>query len=387
MYEHLPEWMNVRTVVSDSSHIWELSNGSVAYAFPTSAGDSYTATLAFVDEADLVPDLDTLMLSVKPTIDGGGRMILLSRSNKETPNSAFKKIYLAASQGLNDWHSLFLPWFSKPGRTEEWYEKQKEDFLTRTGTIDGLFEQYPASPEEALSPKSLNKRIPFEWLKRCYVPLKGKVHGVIPCTTEYFEPKQYRSYIIAADTAEGNPTSDDSSAHVLDAVSLEEQAKMVGKIEPELFGKYLVDLSEHYNNASIMVERNNHGHAVIMQIKNLGKEHLLMAGPDGKFGWPETAKTKAYIYDKGANLLRDGVPTIHSESTFIQLTSIEGNSLKAPEGSLDDQAVSFILSLVAGSVVPPSSFGFKYAISSPGSKHQSVRSVHLRSNLPRRVRQ
>ena len=39
--------------------------------------------LVIVDEADLISDLDDLMERVGPTIEGGGRMILLSRSNKD----------------------------------------------------------------------------------------------------------------------------------------------------------------------------------------------------------------------------------------------------------------------------------------------------------------
>jgi len=62
----------VPTAEPDAARTWALANGSVARAFPTNAGDSYTATLAIVDEADLVPDLDRLMRSVKPTIDAGG---------------------------------------------------------------------------------------------------------------------------------------------------------------------------------------------------------------------------------------------------------------------------------------------------------------------------
>jgi hypothetical protein len=361
MYKRLPEWLMTRTVVSNSSHIWELSNGSVAYAFPTSAGDSYTATLAFVDEADLVPDLDDLMLAVKPTIDGGGRMILLSRSNKETPNSAFKKIFQAAWAKVNEWKGLFLPWYSRPERTEEWYEAQRNDFLSRTGSEDGLYEQYPATPEEALAPRSLSKRIPFKWLQRCYVPMQGeKRTDVVPGLLVYREPQEVHTYTIAADPAEGNPTSDDSSAHIVDDLTLEEVGILVGKIEPEVFAGNLIDLAEYYNGARVMVERNNHGHAVIATIRERDKDHILMRGMDGKPGWPQTTKSKAMLYSSGAKLFKDGVPTLHSNSTFLQLSSIEGGTLKAPEGEFDDQAVSFMLVIVAGSVEPASSFGFRY---------------------------
>jgi hypothetical protein len=361
MYKRLPEWMGVRTVISDSSHIWELSNGSVAYAFPTSAGDSYTATLAFVDEADLVPDLDNLMLAVKPTIDGGGRMILLSRSNKETPNSPFKALFLSAWKKASAWKALFLPWFARPSRTIDWYLEQKQDFLSRTGSLDGLYEQYPASPEEALAPKSLNKRIPYEWLKRCYVPMDGELHTATPNLLLYRKPELMHTYVVSGDPAEGNPTSDDSSAHIFDAITLEEVGIMVGKFEPLMFATYLLTLSEFFNNAQIMVERNNHGHAVIATIREKEKEVLLMRGPDGKYGWQSTAKSKAHLYDEGTKLLKDGACTIHSNSTFMQLSNIEGSTLKAPEGDFDDEAVSCMLGLVAATEPPYQTFGHSYA--------------------------
>ena len=56
MYDRLPDWLKVRWFGVDNDHEWALSNGSRVLAFPTTAGDSYTATLAIVDEADLVPD-------------------------------------------------------------------------------------------------------------------------------------------------------------------------------------------------------------------------------------------------------------------------------------------------------------------------------------------
>jgi hypothetical protein len=105
---------------------------------PTTAGDSYTATLAVVDEADLCPDLDRLMRAVKPTIDAGGRMVLLSRSDKSKPQSPFKRIYTAARQSQNGWVPVFLPWDARPDRDATWYEAQRRDVLARTGSLDDL---------------------------------------------------------------------------------------------------------------------------------------------------------------------------------------------------------------------------------------------------------
>src|SRR5260370_34688787 len=77
MYDRLPQWLKVRSFAVDNDHEWKLSNDARALAFPTTAGDRDTATLAIVDEVHLVPDLDRLMRAVKPPIDGGGRVVLL----------------------------------------------------------------------------------------------------------------------------------------------------------------------------------------------------------------------------------------------------------------------------------------------------------------------
>ncbi len=107
MYSRLPPWMRARRVDSDSDHDWLLSNGSNAKAFPTTGGRSYTGSIAVVDEADYVPDLNALLNAVKPTIDAGGKLILLSTSDKGQPESEFKQIYRAAKRGATDWTPIF----------------------------------------------------------------------------------------------------------------------------------------------------------------------------------------------------------------------------------------------------------------------------------------
>lgn len=146
MFDRLPEWMKPR-IIRDDKNLFSLSNGSAAYAFPTGVGDSYTATVAIIDEADLVPDLDVMLSSVKPTIDAGGKLFLVGRVNKREPNSAFKQTYRKAKLGQNSFYPLFLGWKAHPDRDQKWYEKQRRDALTQ----DDLWEQHPETDEQALA--------------------------------------------------------------------------------------------------------------------------------------------------------------------------------------------------------------------------------------------
>lgn len=360
MYRRLPEWLRATSpILTSNDHEWTMASGSTALAFPTSGGDSYTATLAIVDEADLVPDLGRLMRAVKPTIDGGGRMILLSRADKSAPNSEFKRIYRAAKAQQSPWVSVFLPWHVRPSRTTAWYAEQRREVLSRTGALDDLHEQYPATDTEALAPPSLDKRIPAVWLERCYregTPLEGSAIPAIGGLVVYQIPHAGRTYRIGADPAEGNPTSDDSAAAVVDSASGEEVACLAGKFQPAVFAAHVATLATWYK-APILVERNNHGHAVLLWLSDTTPGVVLLHGYDDKPGWLSNSKGKALLYDCCADAIREQDAQIHSFVTYMQLASIEGASLRAPEGELDDHADSYALAQLARTLRVPGAFG------------------------------
>lgn len=386
MYKQLPAWMKTgHETLIDSGHEWALSNGSAVRAFPTSAGDSYVSTLAIVDEADLAPDLNRLMRAVKPTIDNGGKLVLLSRVDKTQPESEFKHIYRAAKRNQNGWSQIFLPWYVHPLRDEAWYERQKIDIQSRTGALDDLHEQYPKSDTEALAPRSLDKRISPVWIEACYEEMEplnttadlglltadGRAEIVssqqsavtrapaIPGLEVYRLPVKDRQYIIGGDPAEGNPTSDDSALTVLDWLTGEECACLAGKFEPSTLGSHIKDVSAWYNNAPAMIERNNHGHAVIQWVDEHAKRVKLLKGHDDKPGWMSSKLGKALLYTECADHFRrnaqDSTKILHSFSSYQQLASIEGATLLAPEGQHDDRADSYALAQSGRAAAVPDS--------------------------------
>lgn len=357
MYHRLPDYLKARAVISDNDHEFSLSNGSIARAFPTTAGDSYTASIVVVDEADLVPDLGKVMNAVKPTIDGGGKMILLSRADNSKPESMFKQIYRGGKSNTNGWKSVFLGWFVRPSRDAVWYEAQKADIFSRTASLDDLYQQYPATDTEALSPRTMDKRIAPEWLRQCYkeaAAITPKVEKdkpappAIPGLSIYTEPLPDHQYLIGVDPAEGNPTSDDSALTVLDKVTGEEVASLAGKFQPATIGAHADEVGRYFNRADIMVERNNHGHAVLLWLRDHSQLRRL-SGLDGKDGWLDNSKGKALLYSTCADAFREKATTLHTFETFVQLSSIDGSTLLAPDGQHDDRADSYALALVGRS--------------------------------------
>lgn len=357
MYRRLPDFLKAREIEIDNGHEFGLSNGSIVRALPTTAGDSYTFTFVLGDESDLYPDFGRWMRSVKPTIDAGGKMILISRVDKGQPGSDFKKIYRAARDGANGWAAVFSPWSDHPKRDHAWYERQKVEIMARTGSLDDLHEQYPQTDTEALAPRSLDKRIPPDWIERVFGVCAETQNIVsvpsIPGLVIYRLPESGRTYVSGADPAEGNPGSDPSACEMLDAQTGEEVAAFAGRIDPSVFGGYVATLCRFYNGAGVLPERNNHGHALILWLRDNARDVRVLAGEDGKPGWLDHSRGKVLLYSAAADALRPpavggaAAALLHSRETMTQLQSIEGSSLRAPSGQQDDRADAWALANLA----------------------------------------
>lgn len=345
MYERLPDFMKAKSILLSNKSRWELSNGSMAMAFPTTGGRQYTFSFLLADEADFQENLPSFMRAVKPTVDAGGSMVLLSTSDKTNPASLFKQIYRAAKLGANEWRNLFLPWHARPGRTQAWYEAQKRDSLANTTSLDDLHQEYPATDTEALAPRSLDKRIASIWIENCYKeiePIEDDKAPALPRLRIYQKPVAGRKYVAGVDPAEGNPTSDDSALTVLDMLTGEEVAVLNGKFQPSMMAGYADLICTYYNKADIMVERNNHGHAVLLWLDEHSRLRRL-PGHDTKIGWMSSALGKSLLYNQMADCFRDKETILHSFATYTQLASIEGATLRAPDGENDDLADSYAL--------------------------------------------
>src|SRR5205814_1551685 len=72
-----------------------------------------------------------------------------------------------------------------------------------------------------------------------------------------------------------------------------------------------------------------------------------LAGHDRGEGWLTNSKGKALLYDGTADAFRNRETMLHSLATFTQLASIEGSTLRAPEGEPDDRAVAYALGCTA----------------------------------------
>jgi hypothetical protein len=380
IYDRLPDWMQLN-VVTDAAHDFRVGNGSRIQALPASAGGrSNAATLVIIDEADYVEHLEDLIAAAKPTVDAGdNQMFVLSTVNVDTPNSYFQRLCKASIDNPKAlWKLTFLGWFVRPSRTRAWYERECEEAVRTTGTLDKIYKEYPETAAQALSPRSLNKRFPPEWIVAVSAERKGLPlppdAPAIPGLTIFKLPEVGHTYGIGLDPAGGVSDGDFAVAQVVDALTKEQVAVLAGQVEPTEFANYVADLSAYYHHAPVLFEMNNHGQATLSQLRHrkvtlrygIAKNGLRGNTP----GWLTLERNKHMLYDVGAKIIQQQLeearltaeaitPLLFDFTTIAELGSIENtyeNPLRAPEGQHDDRATAWVLAQMCVYQGTPSMF-------------------------------
>lgn len=382
MFERLPAWMRPEAASEGVKH-WTLATGedqpdveglptlpssgpkiySTCVALPSNRGDSYTADDVLVDEADLIPRLSTLLESLEPTVEDNpdASLTLLSRAEKDNPESTFKTICRAAIDGESDYHLVFLSWRANPDRTQRWYTKLCASVERRDGSLDAVHSAYPATPEEALAPRSQNKRIPGAWLRLVYterrpLELPATAPPIAAGLRVYAPPIPGVRYVVGADCADGSG-GDDSAAVVARHDTGEVVAILAGQFEPKVdYPDQLRMLARWYNQAGILIERNNMGIAVVAACQKLKLK--VLTGMDSKPGWLTTNTpnavnaSKVEMWNRAAAAVKQGDCALYDARLYHQLVAIDRKTLSHPEKSkgkrrVDDEATAFALAMAA----------------------------------------
>lgn len=147
MWDRLPESLkaSLPAVKKRNTEEFTWENGSAIHALPSrkSAGSGYTASLIILDEFGKNENAAKLYTAVKPTIDGGGKMIILSTANGA--GNLFHDMVEKARAGQSRFAFRFLPWQARPGRDAAWYKSVAADAIDATL----MKQEYPETPEEA----------------------------------------------------------------------------------------------------------------------------------------------------------------------------------------------------------------------------------------------
>ena len=181
------------------------------------AGVGQTASLVLADENEFHEYARENYGQLKPTIDAGAHMVVVSTSDPLNINSNFKILWRGAREGdyypipgvnlkvnkgerpgPNGFFPIFLGYDVRPGRDEQWYEK-----TSKTYPLEWQFRAaYPRTEEEALSPLTGRSVFDKQILTRL---LSETCEGTVRqgAITIYLGPQIGVHYIAGADIAEG----------------------------------------------------------------------------------------------------------------------------------------------------------------------------------------
>jgi Terminase RNaseH-like domain len=100
-------------------------------------------------------------------------------------------------------------------------------------------------------------------LERAREPIAIRENGRIAI---WLPPQAGNRYLIGVDPAGGGTRGDYSCAEVIDRKTGMQCAELHGHIPPREMADKVLELAQEYNDALVAVERNNHGHAVLMRL-------------------------------------------------------------------------------------------------------------------------
>ncbi len=193
-----------------------------------------------------------------------------------------------------------------------------------------LKREYPFTPEEAFESNSQRVFNP-EKLDYQLALLKKAQNSTPPLTpinkgawTLIKEPHPTHRYVIGADPSEG-VGGDHAAATILDISTPKPEVVAIFMdkyTSPDQFAYELKNQGLYYNTAFVGVERNNHGHATLLRLRDIYPEaqiykevrqtHSTDKDTD-KYGWATNIATKSQMVYGFENLLNDDAIILNNQ--------------------------------------------------------------------------
>ena len=373
IYRRLPEWMKPYHTENASEITFpDLDSSIVALPATENVGRSLTASLVILDEHGHQHWAKAIMLALKPAVEKGQ---LISLSTANGGGSLHAEIYKEArgdrrplpvrldggpelpllttdSIGENRYRPVFIPASARPDRQDPQWRIQARAEMGKLSDAE-FTQEYPENDLEAFVITGRPVFRPEDIARQTVeMPLRDeKDNAYEPGFFIYRRPEKGKVYLIGADVGEGLEKSDFSSAGVFERDTMEQVAQLRGRWSPDIYATRLDRLARMYGVHSegsyattviVAVERNNHGHAVLLSLGKLhdvGAPYSIYRSRDKRRGWLTSNATRPVMVDQLEAALRLGEMTIHDAGTVDQLTSFhwsdEGRA-EAEQGSHDD---------------------------------------------------
>lgn len=357
-----PEWLRPKTgkdvidkVYKDTQKLKRYDNGSTLGAFSSKGLRGYTPTLLFWDETAWTEKGDRFWTAAKPTLQTGGRAIMVSTPSGLDP--VFYKTFDGARRNENNFKAVELWWFNDPRYNKDlvWLKnKGKENQIVlidehwdneyRIKLMDDGWEaSSPWFEEQVRDANGDMKKIAQEilcsflgsgdnFISEEYLKRIQDYEIMTPIRQEYMDknmwifedPEPAQEYIIAIDASPGHG-EDNSTINVLKKNELieeklitkngkqkkvkirkyqvEQVAEYYGKITPQGLAEVVYQYGKVYNNAYAVIDiTGGYGVQTVEKLLEIGYENVHYAEVSHK---PSRDRLQGYI-KKGYKTMADG---------------------------------------------------------------------------------
>jgi hypothetical protein len=154
----------------------------------------------------------------------------------------------------------------------------------------------------------------------------------------WLPPSRSHVYLLGVDTAGGGPDGDFAAIQILDRETGLQCAELRERLTPLELARVAAQLAREYNHATIAVERNNHGAAVLAYLDATERYERVYAR-EGAAGWLTTAGNKPAMISRIGVLLEEDANLFFSRRFLTEcrtFVSFENGSSGAAPGAHDD---------------------------------------------------
>jgi hypothetical protein len=370
--ENLPERLRAGAARTSRANVRQIvfphldSQYRVETAADPNAGRGLTIQNLHASEVARWPrDAAATLASLRAAVAPGGEIFLES-----TPNGAGGCFYDEWQRAdATGYERHFFPWWYEPSYTLPEtpagpMTPEEQELIARAGLTGGQIayrrkllanfrglaaQEYAedsatcflASGDCVFDVEAVERRLPF-----CN---QGSVQRDNGRLRIWFPPLTGRRYVMGVDPAGGGSEGDYACVQIIDRSTGLQCAELQAHLAPAELAHRVAALAHEYNQALVVVERNNHGHAVLALLQTAERYgHLYQE--KGRLGWLTTAANRPMMIENFAAVLSAAPQLFQSARLLGECRSFvrhADGSTAAIAGAHDDCVLAMALALAA----------------------------------------
>jgi len=359
--DNFPYWIYDASNADITKHEKSFNDvGSKICFYTPEAARGKSATYIMIDEAAFIEKMDEHWKAMYPVIATGGHIEIISTVNGL--GNWYEETYHEAQAGRNFFNIIELDYWEHPVYANpEWAEAMRAN-LGEKGWQQEVLRDFLGSGDTYISSTVISQ-------------YDRTVRNVAPSRTAFSkwtnesqqkqdfedgalwiwkEPMVGHEYIIGADCAEGvGKDGDNSCFEIIDATSLEQVAEFYSNlVPPNVFAQIINQIGIYYNTATVAVENNAIGGAVINCLSNdMGYEAIYYEArkTSSRLGIKVGPSNRPILLESMQSRLMTGAVRINSQRLVNELKTFiyspQKKRAEAIKGKHDDAIMALCLAL------------------------------------------